>query len=206
MICHAFYAGVGPLQGSIGFEVHAGKDCNAARDLLILGMECLFGYEKGCAMPSIRRTVKAAFWGVPGPAIVGGMMAFAIGLLAYLYREREHDFESTAAYWPWLGLIPAAEAAMGAVYGLVRGSALALDGQWRQHTNLANAALTGAVVWALVSSPLLALLGSAAIFMLFLGGFEFFLVLSGLCILHLACGAIAGFHVEHYLLHGREPE
>jgi hypothetical protein len=153
-------------------------------------------------MPFIRRTLKAAFWGVPGPAIVGSLVAFAIGYTEYLNRHDNHDFEND---WPWLGLIPAGEAAIGSLYGLMRACVTAFDGKWR-HLNLVHGAFFGAVAWAMVGIPLLLFSAVVAIFGMAYGNYGLVAIAAGICVLHLACGAIAGFHVEYYLLHGREPE
>ena len=159
-------------------------------------------------MPSIRRTLKAALWGVPGPAIVGCMIAGAIAFAAYYYRRLNHlgdDSPTVSAEALWLGLIPAAESTIGAVYGLMRRANTAFNGGWRR-LNLVHGALIDTCVWGIVGSTILLIAAGLAAVALALDHYGDFLLVSGLYFAHLACGAIAGFHVEYYLLHGREPD
>jgi hypothetical protein len=159
-------------------------------------------------MPFIRRTLKAALWGVPGPAIVGCMIALGIGLYGYCHLHLEHDASNTAAAWPWLGLIPITESVIGLIYGVMRRAATAFDGKWR-YLNLIHGALIGTCVWSVLASPLLAygaLVAALSAALSLDWHLDLFGLALGVCAGHVACGAVAGFHVEYYLLHGRERE
>ncbi len=156
-------------------------------------------------MPFLRRTLKAALWGVPGPAIVGSMIAVGIGFAAYSYGHLEHDFSSTAANWAWLGFIPIAEGALGVIYGLMRGSTIAWAGKWR-HLNLIHGALMGTLIWCFAGGPYLIIAAFAAVIALGYQRHDIFGMVLGISLGHVFAGAIAGFHVEYYLLHGRERE
>ncbi len=156
-------------------------------------------------MPFIRRTLKAAFWGVPGPAVVGSLMASAIYGAAYLHLKLNPGGKNLRPEILALAAVPLAEAGLGVVYGLMRACVTSFDGKWR-NLNLIHGAMIGTCVWCVVGSPFLAIGALVAVLSSLDGHLDLSALAVGMCLGHVACGAIAGFHVEYYLLHGREPE
>jgi hypothetical protein len=153
-------------------------------------------------MPFIGRTICAALWGVPGPVIVGILIPVACEMwrmpdeLSYLSL-----FNRVAVLWP----VPFAEGAIGLIYGLMRRFYTAFDGNWRR-LEITEGTLIGGFVWFIIGLPFVALMLFCAILgSMFAHGIDvgLFGLITGVYLGHILGGAIAGFHVEYYLLRGR---
>jgi hypothetical protein len=147
--------------------------------------------------------LNAALWGVPGPVIVGCFIAIGCG--AFFYPGRDHDLTAYGRETLGLGLIPLAEGALGVMFGLLRGSTTAFAGK-RRYLNLVHGALIGTLIWCLAGGPYLIIAAFAAVIALGYGRLDLFGLILGISLGHIFAGAIAGFHVEYYLMHGRERE
>jgi hypothetical protein len=155
---------------------------------------------KAPSMPSARRTLCAGLWGVPGPANVVIHIALAVGLYPYESFSLT-TLKQAAHYWP----IPLAEAIMGFIYGVMRSTFTASDAKWFA-LNLRRGTMLGAFVGSVVGAPLLLMVTSGL-------GLSFAFVpphvladlglILGVCVGQAFGGAVAGFHVEYYLLRGR---
>lgn len=159
-------------------------------------------------MPFIRRTLKAALWGVPGPVVAAILIAVAWAWFCYHSQAPVGSFEKTlprmAQCW-WVMLAEAiCGVAFGFLYSLARSRIVLTNGKWGTFSG----AVVGAYFWGLPAIPFLMAGETAAILFWIYQWTSFHHALAVLAafIAHVLGGAIAGFHVEYYLLHGREPD
>jgi hypothetical protein len=141
-------------------------------------------------MPYLRHTIIAALWGVPGPALTGCVIVF-VWTWSSTWWDADGSphmltiLDSLAAGWPLLVF----EVVNGLAYGAIRCGYVA-DGN-RRRVDLRDGIELGGTAWLVLSAPLLACTSSGLIF--------------ATVALHAYGGAIAGLHVEYYLLRGEQP-
>lgn len=156
-------------------------------------------------MPSPRRIILASLCGLPAPSLAGILIALTWGWFAgWLGGERDFTCAALAhglaAYWA----IPMLEAGLGLAYGLVR--CVIYDGN-RHLLTLRAGMIRGAFVWLCPTIPILliAIYGCAACYLApFLISVQALGLMLGSIAIHLLAGALAGLHVEYYLLHSRD--
>lgn len=175
-------------------------------------------------MPPIRRTLLAALWGMPGPVIAGCLIALALsyanarsgirpgvsGAISILTVEPGPESPRF-----WLGLaidatffwwLPVGEGLAGALYGLSRSLAVGRD---YDVLNLKRTAGMCSTIWILLGwLPFFLLVGGVGRAWGICSSDPLALLDIGVASygLHVFGGAIAGFHVEHFLLRSHEPE
>lgn len=150
-------------------------------------------------MSPIRRTLIAGLWGVPGP-VFASAIGITVVITCWNWPARVQVIEDRAVRTAnqWCEVL-AAEAAAGFLFGAfrcaltARDDARSLPSPWR-------GASVGAVIWTLLALPVVCM-GSLLALYAFSRGLRWPAVLMAVvAVAHALGGAIAGFHVDYFLL------
>ena len=144
-------------------------------------------------MQPIRRTLIAGLWGVPGPILAALAVAAVFEVFQYQWqRGLEAVVGSLSNNIAYYACIIIGEAVLGFGFGAVRSC--------DPPSSLRQGVQGGAVIWAAAGVPII-LVGLRLVELFPLAIFEVLVPTVAIYLAHVVGGAIAGFHVEFYLLH-----